>query len=107
MAHQTAGKRGVEVFQIETRNPHLHEDKGEQHLEEMLLPGLGVIYHSRLCGDEAKQIIRDELLQQKAKPDRELPKPLLSAPPNKIDLQKFSKVMEEPMASYSALRGQK
>jgi len=28
MAHPTTAKHGVEIFQTETRNPHLHEEKG-------------------------------------------------------------------------------
>ena len=43
-------KHGVEIFQIETRNPHLHEEKGTKHLQaEMLLPSLSTIYYSQLC----------------------------------------------------------
>jgi len=104
MAHQTAAKHGVEIFQIETRNPHLHEEKGLEHLQGMLLPGLGAIYHSPLCEAETKQIILDQLLQQNAiKPDEGPPKPRISAPPKKMNLQKFTEVMEEHLKSYSAL----
>ncbi len=105
MAHSTAAKHGVEVFQIETRNPHLHEERGEQHLEGMLLPSLGTIYHSPLCEEETKQMILNELLQRNVlkKPDGEPPQPHLSAPPRNIDLPKFTQVMKEHMESYSAL----
>ena len=30
-AHQAAAKQGIEIFQIETKNPHLHEDRGRMH----------------------------------------------------------------------------
>ena len=30
-------KKGIEFFQIESRNPHLHEVKGDQHVKEMSL----------------------------------------------------------------------
>ncbi len=104
MAHQTAAKHGVEIFQIQTRNPHLHEEKGEKHLAGMLLPGLGAIYHSALCEVETRQMILDELLQRKViKPGEKPPKPRISAPPRKIDLQKFAKVMKKHLKSYSAL----
>jgi len=103
-ANQAAAKQGIEIFQIETRNPHLHEEKGMQHLEGMLLPGLGAIYHSPLCEEETKQMILGELLQWNAiKPEEVPPKPHLSAPPKKINLQKFTKIMEAQMESYSAL----
>jgi len=105
MAHQTAAKNGVEIFQTETRNPHLHEDKGGRHVvEDMLLPGLGAIYHSLLCEEETKQLIVNELLQQKAiEPKEEPPIPHISSPPKTSDLKKFAEVMKEHLSSYSAL----
>ncbi len=104
MAQPTAAKHGVEIFQIETRNPHLHEEKGGEHLEEMLLPGLGAIYHSPLCEEETRQMIREELLQRNIiKAGEEPLPPHISAPPKKIDIQKFAKVMQEHLPSYSAL----
>jgi len=104
ITHQTAAKHGVEVFQIETLNPHLHEEKSLEHLKGMLLPGLGAIYHSPLCEAETKRLILGELLQQDAiKPGEEPPKPHISAPPKKIDLPKFTNVLGEHMDSYSAL----
>ena len=30
-------QHGVEIFQIETRNPHLHENKGDEHISDMLI----------------------------------------------------------------------
>ena len=109
MAHPTAARHGVEIFQTETRNPHLHEEKGGQHLlTEMLLPGLGAVYHSPLCDDETKQVITNELLQQNAlKPGEEPPKPRLIAPLKNVDLKKFTATMAENMASYSALEEEK
>ena len=102
MAHQTAAKHGIEIFQTETRNPHLHEEKGEQHLAGMLSSSLGTIYHSTLCEPDTKQMILNELMQHKAiKPGDNPPKPRLSSPPKNIDLQKFAKVMGEHMESYS------
>lgn len=107
MAHQAAAKHGVEIFQIETRNPHLHEEKGERHQQEMLLPGLGVIYHSPLCDKDTKQMVLDELRQQNAiSQDKEPSKPRLYPPLKKVDLQKFAKAIKEHIDSYSALEGE-
>jgi len=105
MVHPATAKHGIEIFQTETRNPHLHEERGGQHLlVEMLLPSLGSIYHSSLCGNETKRIIMDELLQQKAiPPNEEPPKPSLIAPPGILNLKKFTSVITERMHSYSAL----
>ena len=52
--------KGVEIFQIETRNPHFHADKGNAHLVEMLEASLLSIFRSPLCPES----IRRELLQQ-------------------------------------------
>jgi len=108
MANSTAAKHGIEIFQIETRNPHLHEDKGNQHLAEMLLPSLGTIYHSQLSDEASRQVILDELLQRNViKSDEKPPKPRLNTPPKNIDLKKFAKVIEEHVESYSALKRNK
>ncbi len=109
MVHPNAAKHGVEIFQTETRNPHLHEEKGGRHLlVEMLLPGLGAIYHSPLCEKETREVIIRELLQQNAlQPDEEPPKPHVIAPLKNIDLKKFSSIMEEHLKACSALEEKK
>ena len=105
MANPITIKHDIEIFQTETRNPHLHEERGGQHLlVEMLLPSLGSIYHSQLCVAETGRLIIDELLQQNAiQPYEEPPKPRLIAPPRTINLKKFASVLTEHMNSYSAL----
>jgi mannosyl-3-phosphoglycerate synthase len=109
MTHPTAAKHGIEIFQTETRNPHLHEEKGGQHLTvEMLLPGLGTIYHSPLCEEETKQLIINELMQQNAiEPEGEPPVPCFIEPLKNIDVKKFTEAMAEHMESYSALEEHK
>jgi mannosyl-3-phosphoglycerate synthase len=54
-------EKGVEVFQIETRNPHFHEDKGAAHLSEMLEASLATIYQSKVCPDELRENLQDQL----------------------------------------------
>jgi mannosyl-3-phosphoglycerate synthase len=56
-----AATAGIEVFQIETLNPHIHEEKGEIHIRNMLLDSLQTIYHSRLCTDYVRDMILEEL----------------------------------------------
>jgi mannosyl-3-phosphoglycerate synthase len=109
MAHPTGAKHGIEIFQTETRNPHLHEEKGGQHLTlEMLLPGLGTIYHSPLCEEETKQVIINELMQQNAiEPEGKPPVPCFIKPLKNIDVKKFADAMAERMQLYSALEEHK
>ncbi len=49
----------IDVFQVETRNPHFHEDKGADHVEGMRLEALNALYHSRIC----PEVVRDEILE--------------------------------------------
>lgn len=106
--NQAAVKHGVDILQIESLNPHLHEEKGGEHLKDMLLTGLGSVYHSPLCGDEAKQTILNELLQQEAIVQGEEPvKPRIIAPPKSIDLKKFLNVVEEHLDSFLVLENNK
>jgi len=83
-------KEGVGIFQIETRNPHFHKDKGETHLKEMMLGSMGVIYHSPLCDAEVKKEIAKELAAQDALSQDEVPpKPKIYPPLQKINFSKF------------------
>lgn len=101
-AHKTAANHGIEIFQIETRNPHLHEEKGEEHVREVLAPGLSAIYYSSICESETKQLIMDELVsQQVLKPDEKPPEPHLCVLPKKADIKKFLQLMGEHLAAYS------
>ncbi|TLS27367.1 hypothetical protein PpBr36_05480 [Pyricularia pennisetigena] len=47
----------VEVLQIETRNPHLHQDKGGDHIRHMWAQALGVIHQSPVTPPQLRQQI--------------------------------------------------
>ena len=97
-------RHGLDIFQIETRNPHLHEDKGTEHLGGMLLVGLSTIYHSPLCDAETKQLVLSQLTIQKAlRPRQQPPKPHINRPPCEINIREFTKNMESCLENYSAL----
>lgn len=106
LAQHPAVKHGVEIFQIETRNPHLHEERGAKHLQaEMLLPSLSAIYYSQLCDGYTRENIINELIAQgilKQKKE-EPPPPVIYRAPGEIDLKKFREVMPENLTPYSAL----
>lgn len=51
--------QGIDVFQIESRNPHMHESKGDDHLRAMSLEALATVFHSQLCGPA----LRNEVLE--------------------------------------------
>ena len=103
-ANQAAAKHGIEIFQIETRNPHLHEERGGMHLRRMILPVLSVIYYSTLCNSEIKQQISERLIEHRAlQPEGEMPSPHLIPPPKTVDIQGFASFMKEQLLTYSVL----
>src|ERR671923_1846472 len=59
--NQEAMDKGIEVMQVETRNPHFHEEKGDIHLKEMVVGSLGSIYHSKICPPKVREKILEAL----------------------------------------------
>jgi len=105
-ADKKIAKDGVDIFQIESRNPHFHEERGTAHLKDMLLQGLSTIYHSPLCEQETKRLVLKELSAQRAlRRGEEPPKPRITPPPQRADIKSFINFMAERMESYSALKG--
>ncbi len=90
-------RNGVEVFQMQSRNPHFHEvTKGDDHLKEMIEGSLSVLYHSPVCPESLKKDILQELKRHKiltaSKKTPTNPKryPALS----NMDFDKASKVLD-------------
>ena len=67
-------EKGVEIFQVETRNPHFHELMGDEHITDMTYDALSTIICSSLCPDSLRKEILQEypekrlLLKAKEKP---------------------------------------
>jgi mannosyl-3-phosphoglycerate synthase len=71
-----AMNRGVEIFQIETRNPHFHENKGESHLNEMMHGSLVSISTSPICPQNLKSELKEQLKEYKTNaPEEKKKKP--------------------------------
>ena len=88
--------QGVEVFQIETLNPHLHEDKGKEHVREMILSSLGTIYHSELATEGLKERILNELrIHGLLKENEEPPRPKVMPPVEGIDVGEWMKTLDD------------
>ncbi|MFB6285327.1 MAG: mannosyl-3-phosphoglycerate synthase [Candidatus Bipolaricaulia bacterium] len=91
-----AARQGVQIVQLESRNPHLHEDKGQNHLLEMLMAGLGAVYHSSLSDDTVRDLIRDELDRQGALPrDHAPPCPTVMPPFGDADVEALNEALGE------------
>ena len=42
----------IKIYQIESRNPHIHAERGDEHIADMIHRSLGVIYHSKLYSED-------------------------------------------------------
>lgn len=100
--------KGIDIIQTETINPHLHREKGEEHLlEEMLLPSLSVIYHSPLAEPDLKEQIRKQLIAQEClKEGDEIPPIELIPPPQKVDLNTLARALEKELPLYAIPKGE-
>ena len=103
VADKEITESGVEIVQTETINPHLHAEKGGEHVfQEMLLPSLSVIYHSPLCEEPLKELIQKHLVSLEClKEGEQVPRIRLIPPPKKVDLPAFAQVIEGEMSHYS------
>jgi len=87
---------GIDVLQIETRNPHFHEDKGEQHLKEMLRDSLLCILSSKLCTPTIKQRIVKDLQANGIPTGRKQPQqPNIIQPFKEVNIEEFARIVKE------------
>jgi len=56
----------VPVLQVETRNPHFHDNKGEEHVQGMRMQALNVLYHSPVCLPAVREAILEFMTDQGA-----------------------------------------
>jgi mannosyl-3-phosphoglycerate synthase len=97
-------EQGIDIFQIETRNPHLHEEKGDKHLNEMLLASLSTIYYSPLCDEELKQAISAELINQRILRKGQTPTPVhINSPLRNVKIGKFIDAIRSDFDKYQVL----
>jgi len=96
--NQDAMDKGVEIMQVETRNPHFHEDKGDDHLKEMVVGSLGSIYHSKICPPKVREKILEALRSKNMLEDnlqQEPPAPRKIEPFKDVDVRQVAKVLSK------------
>lgn len=93
--HQDAMDKGIEIMQVETRNPHFHEDKGDDHLKEMVVASLGSMYHSKICPPKVREKILETLRSKNMleEDQQDPPIPVKIEPFKDIDIRQFAKVL--------------
>jgi mannosyl-3-phosphoglycerate synthase len=100
--YQEAMDKGVEVMQVETRNPHFHEEKGDEHLKEMFNGSLGSIYHSKICHPKLREKIIEDLHARDMIAEGQEPEILQKISPFKdIDIHQFAKILYERATSFA------
>src|SRR5919197_884448 len=99
--NQEAMDKGVEVMQVETRNPHFHEEKGDIHLKEMFNGSLGCIYHSKICPPRLREKVIEELHGRGVLDGGQEPFILQKISPFKdIDTHQFANILHNRAASF-------
>jgi mannosyl-3-phosphoglycerate synthase len=107
IADKTVAEKGVDIIQTETINPHIHEERGEEHLiQDMLLPSLSVIYHNPLCENTTMETIKKQLVELNCiNSDEEIPKLRMLPPLESIDIKRFADILEPRLGNYAAHKG--
>ncbi len=91
--------KGIDILQIETRNPHFHEDKGEEHLKEMLRDSLFSILGSKLCTPAIRQQIMKELKDHGIITGKKKKQLNLIRPFKEINISEFARIVKEQCSS--------
>jgi mannosyl-3-phosphoglycerate synthase len=99
--HPEVMRQSVDIFQVETRNPHFHDNKGSDHVQEMRLQALNVLYHSPIClpgvREEIIEFLREQgVLAEGAEPPQERVYPPVSS----LDLGAFLTALEAEAESF-------
>jgi mannosyl-3-phosphoglycerate synthase len=107
--HPDVMEKGVEILQIETRNPHFHEEKGGLHLKEMLEASLGVISASSICPDDLKEAIYNQIAQTAVGKKRfsHRKKFPVMEPISTIPIAEFARELREKAGTFSRHGGLK
>ncbi len=93
---QEVMRQQVEVYQIESRNPHLHEAGDQEHIREMSHQAMSVIYHSEICPEPLKKELRREaVVKGFIEKGEDLPTPHYFPALSTIDRGRFFKEIGE------------
>ncbi len=94
-------KKTIELYQIEPRNPHVHEERSDEHIPNMLKAALSTIYYSILADEELRKRIENELIMRKAlKHGEKIPEPLKLPPLYGVNAEKILKTLESDSESF-------
>lgn len=105
-AHKDVVEKGIDIYQIETRNPHFHKEKGDKHIADMLLVSLASIYHSNICDEETRKAIKSDLARHRVlSSKKEIPKPMIYPAIKSINIDIFREAVKEIMPKIELVYG--
>lgn len=94
-------KHRVEVYQVQSRNPHLHEAGDDSHIDDMSYQAMQVIYHSPVCPDRLRKELHSAMVNSGYfKPNAKPRKPRYFPPLKTIDMRKLA----EALSSHPELK---
>lgn len=94
-------KSGIDIRQIETLNPHLHEEKGDEHLDKMLVGALSTIYHSHLSSKALRRRIEEDLMTKNSIIKKDgIPKNTMIPSIEGVDVDKFALTLSSESETY-------
>jgi mannosyl-3-phosphoglycerate synthase len=93
--------RGVPVLQIGTRNPHFHDNKGEEHVRGMRTQALNVLYHSPVTLPAVRAAIHDFLVDEGVlPPGGEPPRERIYPPVGRLELPVLRDLIETDVPTF-------
>jgi mannosyl-3-phosphoglycerate synthase len=85
----------IEVYQVESRNPHLHEVGDDSHIDDMHYKALQVVYHSPICpASLRKELLASMVASGYLAPNSKPAKPRYFPPLSTIDLARFKNAIK-------------
>jgi mannosyl-3-phosphoglycerate synthase len=91
----------VPVLQVETRNPHFHEDKGTEHVHGMRMQALNVLYHSPVALPAVREAILDFMVAEGTlQPGQEPPRERIYPPVGSLAFDLLRDVLEAESTTF-------
>jgi mannosyl-3-phosphoglycerate synthase len=104
--HPDVMASSVPVLQIETRNPHFHDNKGEEHVQGMRMQALNVLYHSAVTLPAIRAGILDFMVSQGVlEPGQEPPRERVYPPVGTLTLDLLYDALQTESRSFREFDG--
>lgn len=99
-------KDRIEVYQVESRNPHLHEAGDDSHIDDMNYLAMQVIYHSPICPESLRKDLHATMVSRGyCKPSRKPGRPRYFPPLGTLDFSRFAEAFADHPFAEAILGG--